>query len=232
MWTRRKSSGYVAPSQQTITGLIGQELMGTVATTVSRYVIWKKYLNHLTFITRVWSRDVANAINTEFSGLGRTPGSAMNQQQIIGITDLALPMTFEQYEEKENPSAWNCTDNTNTCTNRITIRKYRKTKKLSRFFALQQYSNIVNPIATGLPVQTSSTQTQANPITTAMGGALIGSKFGGVGGWNRRWLRIFRRVTIMFNKFKKFIFDLEVNRQSSSKYIMLLFILCILGIII
>ena len=77
--------------------------------------------------------------------------------------------------------AWNCTDNTNTCTNRITIRKYRKTKKLSTFAALQQYSNIVNPIATGLPVQTSSTQTQANPITTAMGGALIGSKFGGVG---------------------------------------------------
>ena len=30
-----------------------------------------------------------------------------------------------------------------------------------------------------LGMQTSSTQTQANPITTAIGGALIGSKFGG-----------------------------------------------------
>ena len=40
---------------------------------------------------------------------------------------------------------------------------------------------MVNPIASGFPVQTGSTQTQANPITTAMVGALIGSKFGGVG---------------------------------------------------
>ena len=39
----------------------------------------------------------------------------------------------------------------------------------------------VNPIATGLPVQQSSTQTQANPLTSAMGGALIGSKFGTTG---------------------------------------------------
>lgn len=37
----------------------------------------------------------------------------------------------------------------------------------------------------------------------------------------------------MFDKFKKFIFDLEVSiDRSSSKYIMLLFVLCILGIII
>ena len=45
--------------------------------------------------------DIATAINTEFSGVGRTPCSAMNQQQIIvGITDAALPMAFEQYERE------------------------------------------------------------------------------------------------------------------------------------
>ena len=178
--------------------------------------------------------DVANAINTEFSGAGRTPGSAMNQQQIIaGITDAALPMAFEQYERERNRQLGIAQTTPTLVQTGSQLENIERQRNLAPFAALQQYSNIVNPIATGLPVQTSSTQTQANPITTAMGGALIGSKFGGVGGWNRSWLRIFRRVTIMFNKFKKFIFDLEVSiDRSSSKYIMLLFILCILGIII
>ena len=43
---------------------------------------------------------------------------------------------------------------------------------------LAPYSGFVNPIASGFPVQTGQTQTSANPVTTAMGGALIGSKFG------------------------------------------------------
>jgi len=52
---------------------------------------------------------------------------------------------------------------------------------MAPFQALQQYNSIVNPIATGLPIQQSNTQTSANPVTTAMGGALIGSKFGTTG---------------------------------------------------
>ena len=51
----------------------------------------------------------------------------------------------------------------------------------SPFAAIQQYGSFINPIATGLPVQQQTTQTSANPLTTAMGGALIGSKFGGYG---------------------------------------------------
>jgi hypothetical protein len=45
--------------------------------------------------------EIATAINTEFSGAGRTPGSPMSQQQIIaGITDAALPMAFDAYERE------------------------------------------------------------------------------------------------------------------------------------
>ena len=57
----------------------------------------------------------------------------------------------------------------------------QRQQNLAPFASLQQYSSLVNPIASGFPVQTGTTQTQANPITTAMGGALIGSKFGGFG---------------------------------------------------
>ena len=63
--------------------------------------------------------------------------------------------------------------------------------------ALQQYSGFVNPIASGFPVQTGTTQTSANPVTTAMGGALIGSKFGSSRCINRWWSRILRGIIIM-----------------------------------
>jgi len=47
------------------------------------------------------ANQIATAINSEFSGAGRTPGSAMNQQQILsGITQEALPLAFDQYERE------------------------------------------------------------------------------------------------------------------------------------
>ena len=48
--------------------------------------------------------DIANSINSEFSGAGRTPGSPLNQQQIISqVADAALPMAFNQYNvERQN----------------------------------------------------------------------------------------------------------------------------------
>ena len=48
--------------------------------------------------------EIANSINSEFSGAGRTPGSAMNQSQIIGeVADYALPLAFNQYNvERQN----------------------------------------------------------------------------------------------------------------------------------
>ena len=96
---------------------------------------------------------------------------------------------------------------------------------------LQQYSSLVNPIASGFPVQTGSTQTQANPVTTAMGGALIGSKFGMPGALIGGGLGFLGGVTIM-DKLKKIIFDIEVDmNRKTSKYIMLLLILSVLGII-
>jgi len=175
-----KAAGYVAPSQQTITGLAGQELMGTAAQQQLADTLSGKYLNpFLSPMLQGAGAEVANVINTEFSGAGRTPGSAMNQQQIIaGITDAALPMAFEQYERERQRQLGIASATPSLVQTGAQLENIERQKNLAPFASLQQYSSLVNPIASGFPVQTGSTQTQANPITTAMGGALIGSKFG------------------------------------------------------
>ena len=177
------AAGYVAPSQQTIKGLASQELMGTAANQQLSDTLSGKYLNpFLSPLLQGAGADVANAINTEFSGAGRTPGSAMNQQQIIaGITDAALPMAFEQYERERQRQLGIASATPSLVQTGSQLENIQRQQNLAPFASLQQYSSLVNPIASGFPVQTGTTQTQANPITTAMGGALIGSKFGGFG---------------------------------------------------
>ena len=178
-----KASGYVAPSQQTIKGLAGQELMGTAAQQQLADTLSGKYLNpFLSPLLQGAGSDIATAINTEFSGAGRTPGSAMNQQQIIaGITDAAIPMAFDAYERERNRQLGIASSTPSLVQTGAQLENIERQRNLAPFAALQQYSSIVNPIATGLPVQTGTTQTSANPITTALGGAMIGSKFGGFG---------------------------------------------------
>ena len=178
-----KASGYVAPSQQTIKGLAGQELMGTAAQQQLSDTLSGKYLNpFLSPLLQGAGADIATAINTEFSGAGRTPGSAMNQQQIIqGVADAAMPMAFDAYERERQRQLGIASATPTLVQTGSQLENIERQKNLAPFASLQQYSSLVNPIASGFPVQTGSTQTSANPVTTAMGGALIGSKFGGFG---------------------------------------------------
>jgi hypothetical protein len=52
---------------------------------------------------------------------------------------------------------------------------------MAPFAALQQYGGMISPIASGFPVQSGQVNTQANPFTTAMGGAIMGSAIPGIG---------------------------------------------------
>ena len=178
-----QAAGYVAPSQQTMTGLAGQELMGTAAQQLLSDTLSGKYLNpFLSPLLQSAGADVANAINTEFTAAGRTPGSAMNQQQIIaGVADAALPLAFDAFERERQRQIGIASATPTLVQTGQQLENIERQKNLAPFAALQQYSSLVNPIASGFPVQTGSTQTSANPVTTALGGALIGSKFGGVG---------------------------------------------------
>tara|TARA_A100001011_G_scaffold343580_1_gene377994 strand:- start:9 stop:713 length:705 start_codon:yes stop_codon:yes gene_type:complete len=178
-----QAAGYVAPSAQTTRGLAAQELMGTAATQQLSDTLSGKYLNpFLSPLLQGAGNEIATAINTEFSGAGRTPGSPMNQQQIIaGVTDAALPMAFDAYERERQRQLGIASATPTLVQTGQQLENIERQRNLAPFAALQQYSGLVNPIATGLPVQSQQTNTEANPITTALGGALIGSKFGGFG---------------------------------------------------
>ena len=52
---------------------------------------------------------------------------------------------------------------------------------MAPFGSLQQYGGMISPIASGFPIQSGQVQTQANPFTTAMGGALMGSAIPHIG---------------------------------------------------
>ena len=174
------AAGYVAPSAQTTQGLAQQEVMANASNTQLADTLGGNYLNpFLSPMLQGAANDIATSVNSEFSAAGRTPGSMMNQQQILGgITDAALPYAFDQYDKERSRQLAIAGSAPNLSQVGGQLENIQRQQNLAPFQSLQQYNSIVNPIATGLPVQQSNTQTQANPLTTAMGGALIGSKFG------------------------------------------------------
>ena len=174
------AAGYVAPSTQTTQGLAQQEVMANASNTQLADTLGGNYLNpFLSPMLQGAANDIATSVNSEFSAAGRTPGSMMNQQQILGgITDAALPYAFDQYDKERSRQLAIAGSSPSLTQVGGQLENIQRQQNLAPFQSLQQYNSIVNPIATGLPVQQSNTQTQANPLTTAMGGALIGSKFG------------------------------------------------------
>ncbi len=174
------AAGYVAPSSQTTAGLANQEVMANAANTQLADTLSGKYLNpFLSPMLQGAANDIATSVNSEFSVAGRTPGSAMNQQQILGgITEAALPYAFDQYDKERSRQLGIAGSVPGLTQVGAQLENIQRQQNMAPFAALQQYNSIINPIATGLPVQTGQTQTSANPVTTAMGGALIGSKFG------------------------------------------------------
>ena len=61
------------------------------------------------------------------------------------------------------------------------LENLQRQQQLAPAQALQQYAGFINPIATGLPTTIGSQQVSANPLTTALGGAVLGSSIPGVG---------------------------------------------------
>tara|TARA_A100001391_G_scaffold161309_1_gene120137 strand:- start:1397 stop:2110 length:714 start_codon:yes stop_codon:yes gene_type:complete len=172
-----KAAGYVAPSAQTTKGLAGQELMGTAAQQQLADTLSGKYLNpFLSPMLQGAAGDIATAINTEFSGAGRTPGSPMNQQMIMsGITAEALPYAFDQYERERQRQLGIAQATPSLVQTGAQLENIERQKNMAPFQALQQYSGIVSPIAAGFPVTNQNTITNPNRITQGLGGAMMGN---------------------------------------------------------
>ena len=172
---------YVAPSAQTTQGLAAQEVMAGAANQQLADTLSGKYLNpFLSPMLQGSANEIATAVNQEFTGAGRTPGSGMNQQQILaGITDAAMPYAFDQYERERQRQLGIASAAPSLTQVGSALENIERQKNMAPFAALQQYGSLVSPIASGFPVQSGATQINPNRITQGLGGAMIGNMIGG-----------------------------------------------------
>jgi len=179
------ASGYVAPTTQTTEGIAQQEVMAESANQQLADTLAGNYLNpFLSPMLQGSANQIATAVNSEFSGAGRTPGSAMNQQQILsGITQEALPYAFDQYERERQRQLGIATAAPTLTQVGGQLENIQRQKNLAPFQSLNQYASLVSPIASGFPIQSGQTQTNPNRVTQGLGGALIGNMIApGIGG--------------------------------------------------
>ena len=170
-------------TQQTLTGLAQQEAMAGAANQQLADTLSGKFLNpFLSPLLQKTASDIATNVNSQFSGAGRTPGSPMNQNQIVTqVAQAALPLAFGEYGQERNRQLQIASRAPSLFTTGRQLEQLTREQNLAPFQSLQQYSGIVSPIAAGFPVTNQQVNTRANPLTSAMGGALIGAQIPGIG---------------------------------------------------
>ena len=178
------ATGYVAPTQQTLTGLAQQETLGTAAQQQLADTLSGQYLNpFLSPLLQKTAADISTGVQSQFSAAGRTPGSPMSQQQIVSqVAQAALPLAFGQYETERGRQLGIASRTPSLVQTGAQLENIQRQRQLAPAQALQQYAGFVSPIATGLPTTIGSSQVQANPFSTALGGAMVGGQFGGAPG--------------------------------------------------
>ena len=178
------AAGYVAPTQQTLSGLAGQETMANAAQQQLAATLGGQYLNpFLSPLIQKTAADISTGVQSQFSGAGRTPTSPMAQQQALSqVAQAALPLAFQTYGQERGRQLAIATQAPTLLQTGQQLEALQRQQQLAPAQALQQYAGIVSPIAAGFPTTTGQAQTQANPFSTALGGALVGGQFGGGAG--------------------------------------------------
>jgi len=171
------AAGYVPPTQQTLTGLAQQETMAGAANQQLAATLGGQYLNpFLSPLIQKTAADISTGVQSQFSGAGRTPTSPMAQQQALAqVAQAALPLAFQEYGSERGRQLGLATQLPTLLQTGQQLEAIQRQQQLAPSQALQQYAGIVSPIASGFPVTTAQSQSQANPISTALGGALIGA---------------------------------------------------------
>ena len=120
--------------------------------------------------------DIYTNVAQQFRGAGRTPGSPMMQNQVTSqVAQAALPLAFQQYDTERARQLAIASQAPSVLQTGQQLEQLQRQQNLAPFQSLQQYAGLVSPIASGFPVTQAQSQSQANPLTTALGGALIGS---------------------------------------------------------
>ena len=178
-----QAAGYVAPTTQTLTGLAQQEQLGTAAQQQLAATLGGQYLNpFLSPLIQKSAGDIYTNVAQQFSGAGRTPTSPLAQQQVTSqVAQAALPLAFQQYDQERARQLGIATRAPSLLQTGQQLEQIQRQQNLAPAQALQQYAGLVSPIASGFPVTAGQVDTRANPLTTAAGGALIGSAIPGVG---------------------------------------------------
>jgi len=178
-----QAAGYVAPTTQTLTGLAQQEQLGTAAQQQLAATLGGQYLNpFLSPLIQKSAGDIYTNVAQQFSGAGRTPTSPLAQQQVTSqVAQAALPLAFQQYDQERARQLAIASQAPSVLQTGQQLEQIQRQQNLAPAQALQQYAGLVSPIASGFPVTAGQVDTRANPLTTAAGGALIGSAIPGVG---------------------------------------------------
>lgn len=178
------AAGYVAPTQQTLTGLAGQETMANAAQQQLAATLGGQFLNpFLSPLIQKTAADISTGVQSQFSGAGRTPTSPMAQQQALAqVAQAALPLAFQTYGQERGRQLAVASQAPTLLQTGQQLEALQRQQQLAPAQALQQYASFATPIASGFPTTIGQAQTQANPFTTALGGALVGGQFGGAPG--------------------------------------------------
>ena len=178
------AAGYVPPSQQTLAGLAGQETMAGAAQQQLSATLGGQYLNpFLSPLIQKTAADISTGVQSQFSGAGRTPTSPMAQQQALAqVAQAALPLAFQTYGQERGRQLAVASQAPTLLQTGQQLEAIQRQQQLAPAQALQQYASFATPIASGFPTTIGQAQTQANPFTTALGGALVGGQFGGAPG--------------------------------------------------
>jgi hypothetical protein len=178
-----QAAGYVAPTQQTLTGLAQQEQLGTAAQQQLSATLGGQYLNpFLSPLIQKTAGDIYTNVAQQFSGAGRTPTSPLAQQQVTSqVAQAALPLAFQEYGAERQRQLGVAERVPSLLTTGQQLEQIQRQQNLAPAQALQQYAGLVSPIASGFPVTSGQMDSRANPLTTAAGGALIGSAIPGIG---------------------------------------------------
>lgn len=171
-------SPYVAPSEQTLTGLGIQEALGTSAAQQLAGTLAGQYTNpFLSPLIQRAGQEAYTTVAQQFSGAGRTPTSPLAQQQVADIVaQRALPFAFQEYGQERARQLDIAQRTPSLFTTGQQLEQLQREYQQAPFQALQQYASLVTPIASGLPTTMRDVQTQINPLTAGLGGALVGSQ--------------------------------------------------------
>jgi len=169
------ATGYVPPTEQTLTGLATQEALGTQAAQQMSGTLSGAFANpFLSPFIQGAASDVYSSVASQFTGAGRTPTSPIAQQTVIDqVAAQALPLAFQSYESERGRQLGLAEKIPSLVQTGQALETLQRQEQLAPFQALQQYAGIVSPIAAGFPVQQGATDVQPDRLTQLLGGAAI-----------------------------------------------------------